>query len=106
MTKPCQASGPTTDARARARPEHPGASALAFALLAFAGLTSHLSRATAAEAETVIVLTPHVDAIRSEFGAGFARWHEQQFGAPAKVEWRNVGGTSDALRFVRSEFQT
>ena len=52
----------------------------------------------------VIILTPHVDAIRHEFGRGFARWHEQHFGERAEVEWRNVGGTSDALRFVQSEF--
>src|SRR5213592_345529 len=52
----------------------------------------------------VIILTPHVDAIRHEFGRGFARWHRQRFGEDAVVEWRNVGGTSDALRFVQSEF--
>jgi len=55
-------------------------------------------------AERVVILTPHVDAIRHEFGRGFARWHEQRFGAKAEVDWRNVGGTSDALRFLRSEF--
>ncbi|HXI51111.1 MAG TPA: extracellular solute-binding protein [Candidatus Saccharimonadales bacterium] len=57
-----------------------------------------------AAAPSVVVLTPHVDAIRSEFGAGFAAWHEQVHGEPALVDWRNVGGTSDALRFLRSEF--
>lgn len=59
----------------------------------------------AAGSETVVILTPHVDAIRSEFARGFARWHQEQFGSPATVEWRNVGGTSDALRFIRSEFE-
>jgi len=55
-------------------------------------------------ANRVIILTPHVDAIRNEFGAAFARWHAQEFGAPAEVDWRYLGGTSDALRFVQSEF--
>jgi ABC-type Fe3+ transport system substrate-binding protein len=45
-----------------------------------------------------------VDAIRNEIGAGFARWHEQNFGEIAEVDWRYLGGTSDALRFVQSEF--
>src|SRR5262245_51896928 len=52
----------------------------------------------------VIVLTPHVDAIRFEFGRGFAEWHEKHYGEKAEAEWRNVGGSSDALRFIQSEF--
>jgi len=52
----------------------------------------------------VVILTPHVDAIRHEFGRGFAEWHQQQFGEPAEVDWRTVGGTSDSLKFVQSEF--
>jgi ABC-type Fe3+ transport system substrate-binding protein len=52
----------------------------------------------------VIILTPHVDAIRYEFGRGFSEWHQKTFGEKVEVEWRNVGGTSDALRFVQSEF--
>ncbi len=64
-----------------------------------------LARGLAAEADPVLILTPHVDAIRTEFGDGFARWHERKFGTPGRVEWRNVGGSSDALRFLRSEFK-
>src|SRR5438093_8685053 len=57
-----------------------------------------------ADVARVIIITPHVDAIRSEFGNGFARWHSDKFQQPAEVEWRVLGGTSDALRFVLSEF--
>jgi ABC-type Fe3+ transport system substrate-binding protein len=52
----------------------------------------------------VIIVTPHVDAIRDEFGRGFARWHKEKFGAEAEVEWRTLGGTAESLRFVQSEF--
>lgn len=52
----------------------------------------------------VIVITPHVDAIRIEFGRGFAEWHAKRFGDAATIEWRNVGGTADAVRFIQSEF--
>jgi ABC-type Fe3+ transport system substrate-binding protein len=55
-------------------------------------------------AQRVVIITPHVDAIRYEFGHGFAAWHQRQFQEAAEVDWRNVGGSSDALRFVRSEF--
>jgi ABC-type Fe3+ transport system substrate-binding protein len=55
-------------------------------------------------AARVIVITPHVDAIRHEFGHGFTAWHSERFHEPAEVEWRVLGGTTDALRFVLSEF--
>jgi ABC-type Fe3+ transport system substrate-binding protein len=60
--------------------------------------------AVQAATPTVIVVSPHVSSITHEFGQGFARWHEAQFGEAARVEWRNLGGTSDALKFVQSEF--
>jgi ABC-type Fe3+ transport system substrate-binding protein len=55
-------------------------------------------------APRVVIITPHVDAIRNEFAHGFAEWHRQQFGEPAGVDWRTIGGTSDSLKFVQSEF--
>jgi ABC-type Fe3+ transport system substrate-binding protein len=60
-----------------------------------------LARAWGAEPSgehRVVVITPHIDAIRYEFGRAFATW------SGAEVEWRNVGGTADAVRFVQSEF--
>lgn len=57
-----------------------------------------------ADEDRVVIITPHVDAIRAEFGRAFSAWHKKKFGQPAGVDWRNVGGTSDALRFVQSEF--
>jgi iron(III) transport system substrate-binding protein len=53
---------------------------------------------------TVTIITPHTESIRTEFRRGFAQWHERHFGEPARVEWRDLGGTSDALKFVLSEF--
>lgn len=52
----------------------------------------------------VVVISPHNASIKFEFGAGFARWHQEEFGEPAAVEWRDLGGTADALKFVLSEF--
>jgi hypothetical protein len=55
-------------------------------------------------AARVVIITPHIDAIRHEFANGFNDWHSAKFHEPARVEWRMLGGTSDALRFVLSEF--
>ena len=52
----------------------------------------------------VAIITPHNEAIRYEFGRAFEQWHQEQFQVPAVVEWRVVGGSSDALKFVQSEF--
>src|SRR5438034_10358012 len=54
----------------------------------------------------VILISPHNEAIRYEFGQGFSEWHRKRFGEGASVEWRDAGGTTDALRFVQSEFVT
>ncbi|MGB9601840.1 MAG: ABC transporter substrate-binding protein, partial [Limisphaerales bacterium] len=52
----------------------------------------------------VIVISPHNELIRIEFKRAFREWHNRHFGVPAEVEWRDVGGTTDALKFVDSEF--
>src|SRR6266571_6847615 len=54
----------------------------------------------------VILISPHNEAIRYEFGGGFDEWYRKRFGDGAVVEWRDAGGTADALRFVQSEFVT
>lgn len=55
--------------------------------------------------ERIVIVSPHNEAIRTEFSAGFAAWHRARHGVEAGVEWRDVGGTSDSLRFVLSEFE-
>ncbi len=81
------------------------------ALVALAWLTGVAGAAAAGkpsgaagQGARVVIITPHVDAIRNEFARGFAEWHRAQFGEPAEVDWRSVGGTSDSLKFVQSEF--
>src|SRR5439155_7324473 len=63
-----------------------------------------ISAVSASAQQRIIIITPHVDAIRNEFAGGFAEWHAKRFGEPAIIDWRNVGGTADSVRFVQSEF--
>ena len=60
--------------------------------------------ARADDGRTLVVISPHNTSIRYEFARGFERWYQQRFGQPVSVEWRDLGGTADALRFVQSEF--
>jgi len=55
-------------------------------------------------ADALVVISPHNRSITYEFGAAFSRWYERAFGTPVQMEWRNLGGTADALKFVQSEF--
>ncbi len=54
--------------------------------------------------ETLVVITPHNEAIRQEFGAGFRRWYQAKTGRTVALDWRVVGGTSDIGRFLESEY--
>ncbi|MCC7375908.1 MAG: extracellular solute-binding protein [Verrucomicrobiales bacterium] len=53
---------------------------------------------------TVVVISPHNEAIRDEFERGFSEWHQARFGTAVDIDWRVVGGSSESLRFVQSEF--
>jgi len=52
----------------------------------------------------LVVVTPHNEAIRFEFEQGFSRWHQAKFGKPVKIDWRNIGGTTEISRYLQSEF--
>lgn len=52
----------------------------------------------------LIVISPHNEAIRYEFARAFSDWHRDEYGQAVKVEWRIVGGTSEILRYLDSEF--
>ena len=58
-----------------------------------------------ADAELVLV-SPHWEGVRYEFEEGFQRWYRQETDAEVDLKWLDVGGTSDIVRFIRSEFKS
>ena len=52
----------------------------------------------------LVAITPMNEAIRHEYAQAFSRWHEEKYGAPAKVDWRNIGGTTEIARYLASEY--
>jgi ABC-type Fe3+ transport system substrate-binding protein len=56
------------------------------------------------EGEKIVVLTPHNEAIRTEFGRAFEAHYLKSTGQPIKVEWRTPGGTSDIVRYIDDRF--
>lgn len=56
--------------------------------------------------DTVVIVTPHNEAIRHEFGTAFQRWYRERTGRTVAVDWRVVGGTSEIVKFLKSEYTT
>jgi ABC-type Fe3+ transport system substrate-binding protein len=60
--------------------------------------------ATRAADQTVVIITPHNESIRYEFGRAFAIQHERKTGQRVRVDFRTPGGTSEIARYVESEY--
>ncbi|WP_145928562.1 extracellular solute-binding protein [Termitidicoccus mucosus] len=57
-----------------------------------------------ANAGTLVIITPHNEAIRHEFGRGFAEWYRARTGKSVVIDWRVIGGTSEIARFLEGEY--
>lgn len=53
---------------------------------------------------TLVVVSPHNEAIRSEFEHGFQKWYAERTGRAVAFDWRTIGGTSEIVRFVNSTY--
>lgn len=63
------------------------------------------NRVSVAKADdTIVVITPHNEAIRYEFARGFAAWYQAKTGRTVAIDWRIVGGTSEIARFLEGEY--
>ena len=52
----------------------------------------------------LVIITPHNEAIRHEYGLGFRQWYKQRTGRNVFIDWRVIGGTSEIARFLESEY--
>ena len=54
--------------------------------------------------ETLVIITPHNEAIRQEFGLAFARWYQARTGRTVVIDWRLIGGTSEIARYLEGGY--
>jgi len=54
--------------------------------------------------DTVVIITPHNEAIRHEFELGFRDWYRARTGRTVFVDWRMIGGTSEIARYLEGEY--
>jgi ABC-type Fe3+ transport system substrate-binding protein len=54
--------------------------------------------------ETLVIVTPHNEAIRHEFEQGFRSWYRARTGREVFLDWRVLGGGGDITRYLQGEF--
>ncbi|HMB95016.1 MAG TPA: extracellular solute-binding protein [Tepidisphaeraceae bacterium] len=69
-----------------------------FVLRAMYGTVS----APSTDALQLVIITPHVEGIRREFAQAFSKWHQEKYGQPVAIDYRNYGGTSSIVKFFEA----
>jgi len=64
-----------------------------------------LGFATVHATDRLVLVSPHWEGIQHEFETAFKAYYLHETGRTVELEWMDVGGTSEALRFLRSEFK-
>ncbi len=54
--------------------------------------------------DTLVIITPHNEAIRHEFTLGFGDWYKARTGRTVFLDWRMIGGTSEIARYLEGEY--
>ena len=54
--------------------------------------------------DTVVIITPHTESIRHEFGIAFRDWYRKKRGRSVYIDYRVIGGTSEIAKFLDSEY--
>jgi len=62
------------------------------------------AKSVSAADDVLVIITPHNEAIRHEFGLAFTRWYEARTGRSIAIDWRVIGGTSEIARFLAGEY--
>ena len=76
---------------------------LSFALLIGVPLALRPERIVEPQnAARLIVITPHSEQIRTEFGRAFALWHQREHGEAAYIDFRAPGGTAEIQNRLRA----
>ena len=54
--------------------------------------------------ETLVIIGPNNEIVRSEFGRAFAVWARRELHQEVVIDWRTPGGTSDIIKLVDEQF--
>ena len=54
--------------------------------------------------DTVVIISPHNEAVRHEFSVAFAQYYKSKTGRSVRIDWRLPGGTSEISRYLAGEY--
>ncbi|HEY7713517.1 MAG TPA: extracellular solute-binding protein [Candidatus Binatia bacterium] len=57
-------------------------------------------------ADKLVLISPHWEGIRYEFERAFKARYQKDTGRTVDLEWVDVGGTSETLRYIESEYKS
>lgn len=60
----------------------------------------------AADAKSLVIITPHNEQIRSEFAGAFSNWYRDNYNEDVIIDWRTPGGTSDIRKQLVAEYES
>src|SRR5258705_9242772 len=52
----------------------------------------------------IVVVTPHNQDIRREFGYAFSKWHLEHYNEDVEIDYRTPGGTNDIKRLLENTY--
>jgi ABC-type Fe3+ transport system substrate-binding protein len=56
-------------------------------------------------ADKLVLISPHWEGIRYEFERAFKASYLRETGRPVELDWLDVGGSSETLRYIESEYK-
>lgn len=74
-----------------------------FSTLVIATLLGCLAPVAVA-ADKLVILSPHRKSIQDEYLPAFKAYYKSKFGTEVEIDWLDQGGTSNDVRFLRSQF--
>jgi ABC-type Fe3+ transport system substrate-binding protein len=54
--------------------------------------------------DTLVIISPHLEAIRFEFSHAFVEYYKARTGRTVRIDWRIIGGTSEIARYLQGEY--
>lgn len=73
-------------------------------VLAFPFLLKPKASLLAKADDTLVIISPHIEAIRYEFSRAFGEYYKAKTGRSVRIDWRLVGGTSEIAKYLEGEY--
>ncbi len=64
-----------------------------------------LRRGKAEQTRKLVIISPHSESIEDEFERAFSAWTAETEGFTVDIEWLDLGGTTQAIKFVQDQFE-